>query len=88
MGKLIFRYTEDDMIENNRESSKIQLTVPDDMNIYEYKVMCVRLASAMGYTEATIEKGFGSLVFGDENVNTIKDLLDELNIGSSNKRIK
>lgn len=81
MGKLIFRYTEGDMIEFNREASEIELTVPDDMNIYEYKVMCVRLASALGYAEKTIQKGFGDLVYGDDNVNDIKDLLDELNIG-------
>jgi hypothetical protein len=80
MGKLIFRYTEDDMIDNNREASEIELTVPDDMNIQEYKVMCVRLASAIGYSEKTIQKGFGDLVFGEENINTIKDLLDELGI--------
>ena len=80
MGKLIFRYTENDMIDNNREASEIELTVPDDMNIQEYKVMCVRLASAMGYSEKTIQKGFGDLVFGEENINTIKDLLDELGI--------
>ena len=84
MGKLIFRYTEDDMIDNNREASKIELTVPDDMNIQEYKVMCVRLASAMGYTEKTIQSGFGDLIFGNENINTIKDLLDELNIKRNN----
>ena len=81
MAKLIFRYTDTELGEENREASEIELTVPDDMNITEYKTMCVRLASALGYTEKTIEKGFGDLVFGDEDANTIKDLLDELNIG-------
>lgn len=81
MAKLIFRYTEKEFIDNNREASEIELTVPDDMNIFEYKTMCVRLASTLGYTEKTIEKGFGDLVYGEDNVNTIKDLLDELNIG-------
>lgn len=81
MAKLIFRYTDTELGEENREASEIELTVPDDMNITEYKTMCVRLASALGYTEKTIEKGFGDLVYGDDNVNTIKDLLDELNIG-------
>lgn len=84
MAKLIFRYTDTELGEENREASEIELTVPDDMNITEYKTMCVRLASALGYTEKTIEKGFGDLVFGDEDVNTIKDLLDELNIGREN----
>jgi len=81
MAKLIFRYTEKEFIDNNREASEIELTVPDDMDIFEYKTMCVRLASTLGYTEKTIEKGFGDLVYGEDNVNTIKDLLDELNIG-------
>ena len=84
MGKLIFRYTEDDKIEHNREASEIELTVPNDMGIQEYKVMCVRLASAMGYSEKTITKGFGNLIYGEENINTIKDLLDELDITGNN----
>ena len=84
MAKLIFRYTDNELEGTNREASKIELTVPDDMNITEYKTMCVRLASALGYTEKTIEKSFGDLVFGGDDVNTIKDLLDELNIGREN----
>jgi len=84
MGKLIFKYTDDDMIEFNREASQIELTVPDDMDINEYKVMCVRLASAMGYSENSINRGFGDLVFGDEDKNTLKDLLDELSIKRDN----
>ena len=84
MGKLIFKYTEADYIDNNRETSKIELTVPDDMDIHEYKVMCVRLASAMGYAEKSINNGFGDLIFGDEDVNTLKDLLDELSIKRNN----
>lgn len=80
MGKLIFKYT-DELLEDNREASEIELTVPDDMNIHEFKVMCVRLASSMGYQQSSIEKSFGDLVFGDEDVNTLKGLLDELNIG-------
>ena len=79
MGKLIFRYT-DELVNEIREAKEIELTVPDDMDINEFKVMCVRLASAMGYQEKSIQKGFGDLVFGEEDVNTLKELLDELNI--------
>lgn len=79
MGKLIFRYT-DELVEELREAKEIELTVPDDMDINEFKIMCVRLASAMGYQEKSIQKGFGDLVFGDEDINTLKELLDELNI--------
>jgi hypothetical protein len=42
--------------------------------------MCVRMASAMGYQEKSIQKGFGDLVYGEEDVNTLKELLNELNI--------
>jgi hypothetical protein len=88
MGKLIFTYTDKDFIDINREASKIELDVPDDMDIHEYKVMCVRLASAIGYHNTSITKSFGDLIYGDDNPNTIKELLDELNIKGSNKKTK
>ena len=83
MGKLIFRYT-DELVEEIREAKEIELTVPDDMDIYEFKVMCVRMASALGYQEKSIQNAFGDLVFGNEDVNTLKELLDELNIKRNN----
>jgi hypothetical protein len=87
MGKLIFRYT-DELVEDIREAKEIELTVPDDMDINEFKVMCVRMASAMGYQEKSIQKSFGDLVFGDEDVNTLKELLDELNIKRNNQEFE
>lgn len=83
MGKLIFSYTDTEFLEVQREASKIEFEVPDDMNISEFKVMCVRLASAMGYHENSIKKSFGDLVFGNDEPNTIKELLDELNLKKS-----
>ena len=80
MGKLIFSYTDKDFIENNREANKIEFDVPDDMDINEYKVVCIRMASAMGYGNNSIKKSFGDLVYGNEDKNEIKELLDELNI--------
>jgi hypothetical protein len=53
--------------EYNREAKKIELDVPDDMNIHEFKIMCVRLASAMGYTDTTIKKAFGSTEYVSES---------------------
>ena len=87
MGKLIFRYT-DELVEDIREAKEIELTVPDDMDINEFKVMCVRMASAMGYQEKSIQNSFGDLVFGDEDVNTLKELLDELNIKRNNQEFE
>lgn len=86
MGKLIFTYTDKDFVENNREASKIELDVPDDMDINEFKVVCIRLAATMGYANKSITRAFGDLVYGDEDIKNIKDLLDELNIKSNNKR--
>ena len=55
MAKLIFITTE----EENREASKIEFTVPDDLDIWEYKRICMRMAGAMGYTNISIRKAFG-----------------------------
>ena len=87
MGKLIFTYTDKDFVELNREANKVEFDVPDDMDINEYKVVCVRLASALGYSDKSIKKSFGDLVFGNEDVNDLKELLDELNIKDRNKEI-
>ena len=87
MGKLIFTYTDKDFVELNREANKVEFDVPDDMDINEYKVVCVRLASALGYSDTTIKKSFGDLVFGNEDVNDLKELLDELNIKNNDKEI-
>ena len=86
MGKLIFRYTDEEFLKIQREASKIEFDVNDDMDINEFKVMCVRLASAMGYHEKSIKRAFGDLIFGDDNPKTIKELLDDLNIKVSNKK--
>ena len=80
MGKLIFTYTDKAFVDLNREASKIELDVPDDMDINEYKEVCVRMASAMGYGNKSIKKSFGDLVYGNEDKNELKELLDELNI--------
>jgi hypothetical protein len=88
MGKLIFRYTDEDIIEEIREAKSVELEVPDDMDIHEYKIMCIRLAHTLGYTEKTITNAFGDLIYGDEDRNNLKDLLDELNITRDNKKIK
>ena len=87
MGKLIFTYTDKEFVNANREANKIELDVPDDMDINEYKVVCVRLASALGYGDKSIKKSFGDLVYGNEDINELKDLLDELDIKKNDKTI-
>jgi len=55
MAKIIFIIEE----QENREASKIEFEVPNDMDIWEYKRMCVRMAGAMGYTSLSVKKAFG-----------------------------
>lgn len=88
MAKFIFTYTEDDYIPTtNREASNIEFTVADDMDINEFKVMCVRMAAALGYHHNSIERAFGDLIFGDEDKDAIKELLDGI-IKRDNKTTK
>lgn len=77
MARLIFKYTDNDYIESAREASEIEFVIPDELNIFEFKTICARLAAALGYHEESIKKAFGKL---DETNNfTIKDLINEIN---------
>ena len=53
MAKFIFIIEESE----NREASKIEFEVPNDME--EYKRMCIRMAGAMGYASLSVKKAFG-----------------------------
>ncbi len=55
MAKFIFIIDEKD----NREASKIEFEVPNDMDVWEYKRVCMRMAGAMGYASLSIKKAFG-----------------------------
>ena len=55
MAKFIFIIEE----QENREASKIEFEVPNDMDVWEYKRMCIRMAGAMGYASLSVKKAFG-----------------------------
>lgn len=76
MGKLTFEFTESQKL--NREAKSISLDVPDDMNIHEYKIVCTRLAAAMGFSHTSIEKSFGNLIYGDTTKEELKQLLTDI----------
>jgi hypothetical protein len=77
MAKLIFNIDND----NFREASNIELIVPDDMDIWEYKIMCTRLASAMGYTESTIKRAFGEEQYNHtEDELRFREFLEIINV--------
>jgi len=56
MGKLI--YISEDIL--YREANTITFELVDDLTISEFKIICMRMASAMGYSNSIIEKSFGS----------------------------
>lgn len=74
MAKII--YHSDDSY--NREVSEISFDVPNDMNINEYKIICVRLAHAMGYHYKSIEKVFGNLEYETESDREFKQFIKQI----------
>jgi hypothetical protein len=56
MARLTF-YKDDS---DNREAGTISFDeLPADMSINEFKIICVRLAQAMGYSQSSIKRCFG-----------------------------
>lgn len=45
---------------NNKEMNKIVFEFDNELNINEFKIICKRLASAMGYSDANIKNTFGN----------------------------
>jgi hypothetical protein len=89
MAKLIFNIEGDASL--HREASKIEFDVPNDMNIYEFKIICVRLASAMGYTDVSIKNAFGDLDYKSANdvlfedwIGSMKGIIPNLHLTGSN----
>lgn len=75
MDKLIYIRGES---EPTRESAKIEFEFTSDLEIKEFKQLCVRMASALGYQPATIIGAFGedSLDKDQNDKNQTKLLFD------------
>lgn len=78
MAELTFKYTDEVSDEENREVGEVTLSVPNDMTIQEYKVVCIRMASTLGYSSRTIKKGFGDIIKGNENADELSKLILEI----------
>lgn len=80
MAKLIFNIDQDEI--EYREARNIEFTVPDDMDIFEFKTMCVRLASAMGYGQESINHAFSNIsndrLYKSKIDNDIREIIDGL----------
>ena len=56
--------------EFSREAKKIEMDIPPNLDIKEFKIICRRLASSLGYGPNAIEKEFGK----DKEVGNEKQL--------------
>ena len=75
MGKLIYISEDSD----NREANAITFEVVDDLTISEFKIICMRMASAMGYSQTIIEKSFGSDEILDKQFEELKkDVMENI----------
>ena len=70
MNKIIFERGEenDDGLFDVIEPERITLDIPSGISIYDFKVICKRLASAIGYCEQSIEDAFGNETDTDEEM--------------------
>ena len=63
-----------------REPKKIVFNVPKDLNIYEFRIISIRMTQAMGYGEETIEDAFGPVdvpyYMVDEDIEIRKHIFD------------
>ena len=45
--------------EFSREAKKIEMDIPPNLTIAEFKIVCRRLASSLGYASDSVDKEFG-----------------------------
>ena len=55
--------------ESTKEAKVIEFTLPKDMTCDEFKIMCVRMAHAIGYHDNSVRDTFGKI----EDANLEKD---------------
>ena len=63
---------------HNREAQSISFDIADDLNINEFKIVCVRLAHAMGYHYKSIERTFGDLEHETKSDRDFKKFIKEI----------
>ncbi len=58
---------------STKEAKVIEFTLPKDMTCNQFKIMCVRMAHAIGYHEKSVRETFGHIQ--DENLEKDKKQL-------------
>ena len=57
----------------SKEAQKVELEVREDMDIYDFKILCKRLAASLGYSYKSIEEAFDN----KQPPKTIKQILKD-----------
>ena len=67
-----------DFLIYQRGSETKELKLPNDMNCSEFKVICIRMAHAIGYHENSVRETFGNIadINKSKDTNQIKLLFD------------
>tara|TARA_R110000823_G_scaffold216441_15_gene346040 strand:- start:4168 stop:4401 length:234 start_codon:yes stop_codon:yes gene_type:complete len=60
-----------------KEAKSIELKIPNEMTCDEFKIMCVRMAHAIGYHQNSVAETFGKIKDKLSNANQLKLLLKD-----------
>jgi len=58
---------------DTKEAKSIELKLPNEMTCKEFKIVCIRMAHALGYHESSVKDAFG--IIEDENISKDKKQL-------------
>jgi len=56
-----------------KEAKRIEFDLPQEMTCAEFKVICIRMAHAVGYHENSVRENFGKI--SDQNLESDKEQL-------------
>ena len=59
----------------SKEVQKIELDVTENLDVHEFKLICKRLACALGYSSNSVEEAFGNNYGNESTSKIIKQIL-------------
>lgn len=74
MSKFIYVDTE-----NNSEANRIEFDINGEIDIFKFKLLCMRMALAMGYSPKNISEVFGDVRNNVEFQNELKQFNQYIN---------
>tara|TARA_R110001583_G_scaffold13766_5_gene58744 strand:- start:2386 stop:2592 length:207 start_codon:yes stop_codon:yes gene_type:complete len=57
----------------SKEAQKVELEVREDMDIFDFKILCKRLAASLGYSYNSIEEAFDNKQRPSKTKQILKD---------------